>query len=605
MSYLVVWFVLFGVVLRHSRFSDNVDGSPPTYLSCTASLWAKNDACGIDGLGCLPFSNSSFAFRCPASCIMSGKALNPRAVGDELVNYTPFVVGGISESERVTPSSPSRLRRFIAQSNRINLMPNQIVVGDPTADQNETAVDDNFGIYRADSFICPAAIHAGIISDRYGGCGVLSQIGAASSFPSSKRNGITSISFDAAFPSAYTFHLGVPTQMCRDLRWHLLAISVTFTTVFTIVSPTACVTYFILFTFAFLHVAFASDPPTVATPYDLVSYATSRFLPAMFIAYVLWEHIFRRVHSKTFLLGNAAVEKAIFFLGGLWAGALTNITLEAMIPISRLTARDLEQQPGAKTALAIICTFLLVVTVIQIHYLRLSGQLPRMFVFYGILLISLGLLGAIPGTSLRIHHYIIGLLLLPGCRVATRPALLYQGLLLGLFINGVAKWGFAGIVETPGSLIGDGLYYTDVPKFDPPPLITDSNVTVYWPWRGKEEYDERIIGISVLVNDVQRYRWRAPFDADGNPLDAIINSTRLNSTISNTTMQNNDLRHVLPDRGELREGDGGRFTWKRSKGEKLYVRIGYVGVGDVAMDYTQAGVVEANGVWSEPPPGWS
>lgn len=349
---------------------------------------------------------------------------------------------------------------------------------------------------------------------------------------------------------------------CRDLRWHLFAVSIPFTTIISIVSPHAAIPFYATFTGVFFHVALASDPPYLANPYALVSRALARFLPAAFIAHFIWIYILRRPHSRA-----PKVSRTILYLGGLWVGALTNITLDTMIPINRLTSRDLAQQPGAKAALAIIVLLLIMLIIGQIHYLRLSGQLPTMLGVYSSLGTGLGLLAAIPGTSLRIHHYILALLLLPGCRVLTRPSLLYQGLLVGLFINGVARWGFAGIVETPGSLIGDGLYYSAVPAFEPPPAVTTENVTVFWPPIGDTTVAivgvQKVgaVGVSVLINDVERYAGR---------------------------------------------GNGsGEFVFARRTSERTYVRMAWMVRGGGTLDYTRAGVVEKDGRWVDPPIGWS
>src|SRR5690606_15444012 len=121
-------------------------------VDCVETLWPRN-RCGVDGERCLPFSNVSLPFRCPADC-RSVQVLNPRPVGPEEVNYRPLVVGG----------SP----------------------------------------YRGDSFICGAAIHAGVVSDAYGGCGRVTRVGEHIGFASSESNGVESIAFDSYFPLSYT-----------------------------------------------------------------------------------------------------------------------------------------------------------------------------------------------------------------------------------------------------------------------------------------------------------------------------------------------------------------------------------------------------------------
>lgn len=443
--------------------------------------------------------------------------LNPRAVGETVAAYSSFVIGG--------PTSPG-----------------------------------NF-TYRADSFICPSAIHAGKISASYGGCGILTRTGKKSFFPGSTHHGLSSIEFPATFPSSYTFGTEFTSTSCADLRYHLFAVSLPFTILLSILCTHPATTFYALFTSIFFHVALGSDPPYFTDPAELVSRALSRFLPAAFVGYVLWTHVLRRTHTSPLLLTTAQIERTIFFLGGLWVGALTNITLEAFIPISRLTGSDLATQPGAKVALIVIIVLLALIICGQVYFYRLAGRLPGKLRFYAVVGVSLGLLSAVPGNSLRIHHYILALLLLPGTNLLTRPSLLYQGILLGLFINGIARWGFAGIIETPTSLIGDGIAGTVVPEFLQPE-ISASNITLHWNSTSITEEEGKWLGVSVLVNDVERVRW--------------------------------------PATGGLKEGG---TTIDRPEDESVFIRIGYYDYKGGSGDYTRAGKVDPEGEWIEPEEG--
>lgn len=89
-----------------------------SFITCTSTYWVQNDGCGLNGDLCTPFSNSSFDFRCPSQC-NSLILENPRAVGNELVDFVPLIVGGGNSGNASFPGS-----------------------------------------YRGDSFICAAAVHA-------------------------------------------------------------------------------------------------------------------------------------------------------------------------------------------------------------------------------------------------------------------------------------------------------------------------------------------------------------------------------------------------------------------------------------------------------------
>ena len=64
-----------------------------SFIGCTATYWAANNGCGLNGESCEPFTNSTFDFRCPAACT-SVVLENYRTVGDTQVIYEPLIVGG-------------------------------------------------------------------------------------------------------------------------------------------------------------------------------------------------------------------------------------------------------------------------------------------------------------------------------------------------------------------------------------------------------------------------------------------------------------------------------------------------------------------------------
>ncbi|KAI9822669.1 MAG: hypothetical protein M1827_000388 [Pycnora praestabilis] len=505
MGFYLCWLLAFVLLLHRSANSGKISGyGMPTEISCFASYWNGGNGCGLNGNNCRPFSNSSFAFRCPANCA-SVQVLNPRAVGAQEVVYQQYVIGGSTGNELGLASDP---------------------------------------IYRGDSFVCQAAIHAGMVNNEDGGCGVVSLVGGQSNFVSTFRNGIKSVGFDSTFPLSFTFIPGTSSE-CKDLRWPLLAISVTFTCVLSLFITSPAIFFASIFTSMFFHVGLASDPPNFGDYYSISSVIVGRFLPAAFVAFVLYRYCVRPQLSGL----TAQVEKTVLWLGGCWVGALNNYTFD-LIPISRLTPHDIQQQPGAKVALLVIVLILFFVIIGQIFFLQLEGRLPRFLALYASMAISIGLLVAIPGLNLRIHHYFLAILLLPGTGIQTRPSLLYQGILVGLFINGIARWGFDSILQTSAELLGDGQIGSVLPSIVAP-LITSTNISFAW-MSPPRPYD----GISILVNDVERYRGYQGYD---DPL----------------------------------------FTWGREKeGQREYFRFGYMSGSDTG-DYTKAGTWEADGKWTQ------
>ncbi|KAF2133920.1 hypothetical protein P153DRAFT_281094 [Dothidotthia symphoricarpi CBS 119687] len=509
----LLWIVLFGVIISDYSLPSNIGGlGAPVRLSCVAQLWPNPQSCGLDGRNCLPFDDSAFPFNCPAGCT-SAQVLNPRAIGDKVINYRSLVVGGASD-----------------------------VSGNDAL------------IYRGDSFICAAAIHVGVITNGKGGCGVVSLLGEKVGYGSIQRNGILSVGFDAAFPMSFGFNqtraVVDASSTCKDPRWDLLILSVVFSALFSLFASSPAAFFAPIFTILFFQIAMASDPPPYSNYPALASTTLGRFLPAAFAMALMYRFSVR----KTLLHCRAHIETTVLWLGGAWVGAMSPYTFEK-IPLQRLTTHDLHQQPGAVTALVIIVLVLFAIALFQAWCLRREGRLPRYLGLYAILGLGLLLCLAIPRLSLRIHHYILALLLLPGTALQTRASLLCQGILVGLFINGIARWGFDPILQTAAALQGDAQLGSGIPTILVP-VINSTSITFAWTGllRG---YD----GVSVFVNDVERV-----------------------------------------------QGANGTFTWSRGAGETPdYFRFGFVRhlpFGGISYsDFTRAGVWWRNGTWSGIPAG--
>jgi hypothetical protein len=364
-------------------------------------------------------------------------------------------------------------------------------------------------IYRADSFICQAAIHAGVTTDAEGGCGVATLVGEHRDYEASLSHGIQSVSFPATFPRSFTFQKLSESQMkCPgDSRWPLFVVTALALVILSLFTMSPAVVFFSTFVMMMFHVGLVSDPPNLSSLVEKMSLLLSRFLPAMFVALILYQYC-----AVPLLAGlTAQIEKTAFYLGPCFIGALNNYTFAPLIPISRLTSHDLKAQPGAPAALGIIIALVMAIVIGQIHYIRVSGNLPKYLRIYITMALGLLFLLALPGLRLRIHHYIMALLFMPGTAFKTRPSLIYQGLLLGLFINGVARWGFASIVETPAALgeppdqdDGDGSWWgAKSPNVTATVLPDASGITLNWV---SLPTDQGVDGVSILINDVERWR---------------------------------------------------------------------------------------------------
>lgn len=547
----IVFFLIYPSLIKAPYFypSDGSEKVPIVSLKCNSYLnWeGTNNACGKNAENCAPFDNKEYIIRCPALCDRGGWTYSAIAVGDQRVKYTGYEIGGgrkHDHSENSYVSYP----------------------------------------YRADSFACASAVHAGVVSPFSGGCAKLSMDGLQTSFPAKKGEyGHWSIGFDSFFPGSYSFRDirdGIASG-CYDPRIAVLIINILFgLPIFYLYE--SILGYWIVSLAGYWTIALALDPPLLtdphdrATVYELISVSVQRLLPLCFILYVVWKCSVKRT-----LKSGSPLGKVLLWYPTFWLGIMNNITFDRL-PVDRLTMKDLKEQAGALTAVGSIATTILTCAVIQAYSLWKSGRFRKYFKIYISIISGLVFLALLPGLTLRIHHYILGMMLVPGCATRGYSAYLFQGILIGLIVSGVSRWDFASIIETDMALLrGEAGGSLKPPSFQQNPLLPhnvsweiNTNVT---------EIDStgNIDGFSLLINDVEVYVGKNhSVDLDVLFAENMQLSTMIEDTVS-----------------------------KMNGTAKLYMRIARASTrspNNNRGDYTNAGILEwPEGRWHEPAPGVS
>lgn len=504
--YLTIWVAIWSkLLLPYLVEIPHVQNDDTQVISLTCGqsnqFWrGKNAACGLNAEKCPSVELAGdIIFRCPALCDRSSWLYSLKAVGGEIVNYRGyFIGGGEKRTEKDVLSYP----------------------------------------YRADSFPCGAAVHSGVISPFFGGCARISySSGAQSSFPGTKGHyGVSdSIGFNSFFPYLYFFKSeAAHVSFCYDPRLLVLLLNVIMGIPVVLLGSGAAF-FWIMSVVGFWTITLATDPPILVEPQDpesfyrLVSLGLERFLPTCYVLFFLWKISVKRTfgsfQDRSYLPQNpneiggeqvtferphaksSTVWRLILWYPFFWVGILNNMTLDRL-PVDRLTWHDLQTQPGAMMTVMIVGSILVFCIAAQAYYVWLLGRFWKLLLVYGMTFIALVLFANIPGLALRIHHYIFALIFIPGCSTRGKTAYVFQGILLGLFLSGVARWGFASIAETNLSLLRD----EPIGKIYAPSFSSLNNGTLYWKEHDGNEANaaslsilEAYTDVSLLVNDVERY----------------------------------------------------------------------------------------------------
>ncbi|CDZ98196.1 LCCL domain [Phaffia rhodozyma] len=512
--FLASWIIGFSFLIRANSFLPSTEPEASggvQVLSCTSTFWTSRDSCGLDGATCMPSNISEpIGFRCPAGCA-SQIIYNTRAVGDLQPDYVPFIIGG-------------------GQSEESEL------------------------VYRGDSFICSAALHAGFIDNRKGGCGLINMRANVSSFPATLRNDLQSIEFPSIFPLGFSFS-HVQTSYCQDLRWNVLVFNVLMTSFLSLfLDPPPLVFFWTLVCQGFWHVYTMSDPRDYPPAF---STGSQDFLPTLFVGYFFWRVAYRFTLPSFF---SSPFERTLFYLGPFYPGMLINV-VSAKIPIDTLTAGNI--RPEGVIWVVILIVVIVICAGNQIRVMWRTGWLG----FYLRWTVALGLtilvLSQLPELTFRLHHYIFAIMFMPALGFATRVSAGLQALLLGIFSDGVAKFGYDSILQTASELRRDAALGSTLPSFIANSTRFSLNqtglgsLTVAW-----EPIPADLVnvwdGFSLLLNDVERF---------------VGVGTNYTATALNISAP-------------------------------YFFRLAYQASG-VSGDYTKAGTFWPNGTWVNPSPGAS
>ncbi|KAI1878713.1 hypothetical protein JX265_002890 [Neoarthrinium moseri] len=444
----LTWLIAFTIFSGASIMPTKVDGTYQSVqqLSCTDSFWATDGGCGIDGAKCAGSSAGSMAFHCPPDC-GSTRLQAPYLVGPQEIVDRPLVIGG--------------------------------------------------PIYRADSWICPSAVHAGTLDDARGGCGVVTRMGQTNSYPGSNGNGIASIAVKTYFPRSFKFQLDSEFE-CRvvDQSWVLPYISATFTGLVVLFTTSAEVFYFTSFGVGFMYVTSTINPAArVGSLNDdddgsMVS-KVAKLMLAFGCAILAFRYSARHV-----LRSNAPSAQPLLWLGSFWVTLCFKANIEGH---DRLTA-----------------AVLFLIALQQIYHLSAER---RLYEPLSLCIISLSLVAAIVSVAFprlqataQISMPVFLLVLFRRHVVQARLLNLSHGLLIGLCVYNLSHLDISTVLANfilPAATTAQSAYTRssslDTPRILDPVIHINygsSNISFAW----KTPAPAGVDGISMLVNDVERVR---------------------------------------------------------------------------------------------------
>ncbi|KAG1708238.1 hypothetical protein DVH05_024921 [Phytophthora capsici] len=345
--------------------------------------------------------------------------------------------------------------------------------------------------YRADSRICRAAAHAGVIGSN-GGCAFYRFAGAADVFYASTANGVTTKEFLSWFPKTIEFKEGSSTY-CSDLSWWILVVGFISAAGFGLlprVKP--AVMFYLLVVWGFFYARLVGQPSSQNYGGIIInSYGEVMILLAT------CSLVYRTVASNTFRGWKSQTLVRRFVMWTLCYvvpfHVMINMNLIGYLPWLNI---DLGGYEDAHVNAGTYIVFTLVgimAIVLAFHIFRSiyrGGQWKKYVAMYVAVVIAVVVSWSLfPSTKFHLHHAMFGASILPLTAFPTAAAAFSQSIALGTFIQGYSRWGWHSYLDTI------------LPENEPNTTnITSSGVTVWW------EPLESVEAYSLRLNRVEVYR---------------------------------------------------------------------------------------------------
>ncbi|KAL3668003.1 hypothetical protein V7S43_006876 [Phytophthora oleae] len=352
--------------------------------------------------------------------------------------------------------------------------------------------------YRADSRICRAAAHAGVVGLN-GGCAFYRFAGAADAFYSSTANGVTTKEFLSWFPKTIEFKEGSSTY-CSDLSWWILVVGFIAVAGFGLL-PRArpAVMFYLLVVWGFFYARLVGQPSSQDYAGIIInSYGEVMILlAASSLAY-------RTAASRTFREWKSRTLKRRFVMWTLCYvvpfHVMINMNLIGYLPWLNIDLGGYEEahfNAGTYVVFTLVGIMAVVLAFQLFRSIYRGGKWKKYAAMYVAVVIAVLVSWALfPSTKFHFHHTMFGAFILPLTAFPTAAAAFSQSIALGCFIQGYARWGWHSYLDTIPT------YMTiTVPENAPNTTnVTSFGVTVLW------EPLESVQAYSLRLNRVEVYR---------------------------------------------------------------------------------------------------
>ena len=291
-------------------------------------------------------------------------------------------------------------------------------------------------IYRGDSKLCRAALHAGLLNDGVGGCARVTLGGPRPFFPGATANGVASL------PAPYyptTLLLSASNaSFCGSLQWPALLPFFLLASGGGLLLLPRALSYALMCGLGFWYLVLTARGGDAL---ETLLVGVGGGVSAAALVAAAWRAAGVRALGGERQVFTAACSLLLPFTAALHMNFLT-----ALLPDVDLDAASIAASPNSALFLAGFVVALVGALGCHARLLWRDGLCARFAFSYGVCLAALAAatLALRGNATLHLHHSLLAVLLLPLTRFTVWYSVACHGALLGVLLNGVAFWGVSG-----------------------------------------------------------------------------------------------------------------------------------------------------------------
>ncbi|GBG23852.1 Cysteine-rich secretory protein LCCL domain-containing 2 [Hondaea fermentalgiana] len=299
-------------------------------------------------------------------------------------------------------------------------------------------------VYTATSRVCAAAIHAGVIEAKDGGCFEIKFTGAQTNYTSSTRNGVVAEAYEGWFPRSFELR-AVANGQCNAMRSYLdVYIFLVMVVTFLFVRPSPWYLFLVMLCSGYLYLV--TEYRYYSSFAQVLNDRSTRLLVIVLFGMALWPRIARNTFPDP---RSHPIDGLLFYFLPFWFGIhfdmFANVGIDTILTSGGITSA------GAILGIALIVGIGTPLVAVQLGLFYRARMLKEVLLYAVgtaviVLIVSIATSSYL---SLHLHHYMfggLGMMLFQG-QPRLRYSIVLQAGLLGLLVNGITIWDIAPLYD--------------------------------------------------------------------------------------------------------------------------------------------------------------